>query len=536
MHEILTPAEMARADQLAAQSGVPSFELMIRAGRAVADLVCRRVGYTASILVLAGPGNNGGDGFVAASALKARGYRVSVLDCSGSTQSARGEKVVEARSAPLAGHERDAARARREALKAGVEVDFYDVERLRDYLVGADIIVDALFGAGLNRPITGEIATLIDRVNNAGKAVVAVDLPSGVCGDSGRVLGVGIHAERTVTFFRKKPAHLLAPGAFMCGIVELVDIGVPEAVLESIRPRAHINGPQLWGRHWPTLKRDGHKFGRGHVVVVSGGALSTGACRLAAQAALRAGAGLVSVATPPSAAVVHAAHLTAVMIRSCKEPSDLGRFLDDDSRLNAVVIGPGAGVVPETAERVKAVLSGDRGCVLDADALTAFEGDPERLFELIGDHGASFGDARIVMTPHEGEFARLFPDLSQSDESSKLERGRRAADRSGAVVVLKGADTVIAAPDGRASVNVGAPRWLATAGSGDVLSGIIGGLLAQKISAFEAAMIGVWLHGEAGREAGAGMISEDLAPALRKVIRKIADYGFEAFGDEDACG
>jgi hydroxyethylthiazole kinase-like uncharacterized protein yjeF len=264
---------------------------------------------------------------------------------------------------------------------------------------------------------------------------------------------------------------------------------------------------------------DGHKYARGHAVLVSGDMAATGAARLSARGALRIGAGLVTLASPRDAMAVNAAALTAIMIRPIDTPVEFAEFLAD-KRYNACVIGPGAGVGERTRDFVLTALSAKPAVVLDADALTSFAEAPERLFEAI----KTLDNPQVILTPHEGEFPRLFSDMSNKNPlRSKLERVRVAANRSGAVVLLKGPDTVVASPDGRAAIASNAPPWLATAGSGDVLAGMIGGLLAQRVPAFEAACIGVWMHGEAGNEAGPGLIAEDLPEVLPAVFRRIYD-------------
>ena len=341
--------------------------------------------------------------------------------------------------------------------------------------------------------------------------VVAVDVPSGLDGATGKPLGDCFQADLTVTFFRKKPGHVLAPGRFFCGETVVADIGIPDSVLAEIAPKTRENGP-------PELQKraqDAHKYMSGHAVVVSGDATHTGAARLAAMAALRIGAGLVTLASPANALIVNASHLTAIMLAEADDAPALARLLAD-RRKNAVCIGPAAGVGEKTAEKTIACLESGAAVVLDADALTSFAETPDVLFKLIAKHP----HRGVVMTPHEGEFARLFKDLAD-DQESKIERARKAAARSGAVIVLKGPDTVIASPDGLAAVNTNAPPSLATAGSGDVLAGIITGLLASepKRSVFEMACAGVWIHGEAARRLPrAGLIAEDLPAAIPVVL------------------
>jgi hydroxyethylthiazole kinase-like uncharacterized protein yjeF len=372
-----------------------------------------------------------------------------------------------------------------------------------------------LFGAGLSRPIEGDARKLIEAINAFAGRVIAVDLPSGINGASGAVMGAAIEADLTVTFFRRKPGHLLLPGRRHCGKVQLVQIGIEPSVLDYIRPRTFANQPALWSHCYPVPALDGHKYSRGHAVILSGGLASTGAARLAARGALRAGAGLVTIAAPSDALPVVAADNLAVMVRRCDHANDFATLLDDH-RLNAVVLGPGGGIGESMRAAASAALHGDRAVVLDADALTSFVGRLGDLRRAIGTQTTP----SCVLTPHAGEFARLFRDCPEIvDTAGKLGRAKAAAADLAAVVILKGPDTVVAAPDGRAAVADNAPPWLATAGSGDVLAGMVGGLLAQGMPAFEAAGAAVWLHGEAANAFGPGLISEDIPEALPGVLR-----------------
>jgi hydroxyethylthiazole kinase-like uncharacterized protein yjeF len=489
MLELLTASEMADADRLAIEGGVPGLTLMENAGRAVADEVSRRFPDAGLVAVLGGPGNNGGDGFVAARHLRERGYAVR-LGLAGDVSRLPADAAIMAK------------------LWTG------EIEPLApELLAGADVVVDALFGAGPARPIEGELGRLIATVNASGIPVIAVDVPSGIDGTTGAVRGVAIRATATVTFLRLKPGHLLLPGRTHCGETILADIGIPDRVLEIIKPHTFANEPALWLPHFPWPKPDGHKYGRGHALVVSGPASSTGAARLGARGALRAGAGLVTVASPKDALAINEAQLTAIMVRLAGDATELTSLLSDE-RKNAVMLGPGAGVGEHTRAMALAALRSKAAVVLDADALTSFADDPATLFTAIGARGAP-----VVLNPHDGEFARLFGDRGGM---SKLEAARDAASRSGATIVLKGPDTVVASPDGRATINATTSPWLATAGTGDVLAGMVAGMLAQGMAAFEGASAAVWLHGAAAQAFGPGLIAEDLPETLPKVLRQLA--------------
>ena len=490
MLELLTAEEMGRADRLTIQDGIKGAVLMENAGRAVADEVSRRFPDAETVMVLCGPGNNGGDGFVAARHLRERGYKVRL------------------------GFNGDPTRLPTDAAAMAKLWSEGRVKLSADLLAGSDVVVDALFGAGLARPIEGAFAELIDDVNASGLPVVAIDVPSGIDGTTGEVRGTAIEAVSTVTFFRLKPGHLLLPGRLHCGEVKLAQIGIPDSLLTTIAPKAFANEPLLWLSNFPWPKPAGHKYARGHAVVVSGPAYSTGAARLGARGALRVGAGLVTVASPRDAIKVNAAQLTAIMVREANDARALANLLADE-RKNAVLIGPGILVGERTKELVFAALASNAAVVLDADAITSFSDDAKRLFAAIRSRKAP-----VIMTPHDGEFARLFGDIRAA---SKLERAREAAARSGAVILLKGSDTVVAAPDAIASVNATTSQWLATAGSGDVLGGMVAGLLAQRMTAFQAASAAVWLHGSAAKAFGPGLIAEDIPEMLPGVLRDLAN-------------
>ncbi len=486
--ELLTTGEMGRADRLAEARGKPSLALMENAGRCVAREARAMLGAGRRVSVLCGPGNNGGDGFVAARYLAEGGAEVSValLGAHGALQ---GDAAVMAQRWGGAVS----------PLSPGA-------------FAGADLVVDALFGAGLARPITGPVADVIAALNATRVPVLAVDVPSGLDGSTGQALGPVVEASRTVTFFRRKPGHLLMPGRRLCGPVSVDDIGIPEGVLADIGISTWANAPALWSTHFPWPRLEGHKYTRGHAVVVSGPPAHTGAARLGARGALRMGAGLVTVASPEDAVAINAAQLTAIMLLPFAGAAGLARILGD-RRKNAVLLGPALGVGEGTRQLVGAALASGAATVLDADALTSFADQASGLFTAIGRHTAR----PVILTPHDAEFARLFPT-----GACKLTRARAAARQSGAVIILKGPDTVIAAPDGRAAINENAPPWLATAGAGDVLGGFVAGLLAQRMPAFEAACAAVWMHGAAAGAFGPGLIAEDLTETLPAVLRALA--------------
>jgi hydroxyethylthiazole kinase-like uncharacterized protein yjeF len=511
--ELLDVAQMGEADRLAIAGGVGGLALMEAAGAALAQAALAALGACGGgrVVVLCGPGNNGGDGFVAARLLREAGAEVVaglMYDRSGLKGDAR------AMAEKWSGRTTSAA--------------------LVDYS-GVSLVIDAIFGAGLSRDVDGRARSVIERLNGwraeTGGFVLAADVPSGLDGNTGRVRGVAVEADETMTFFRLKPGHLLLPGRALCGAVRRAEIGIPTAVLDEIRPQTFRNAPGLWSRFVRPPAASDHKYTRGHVLVVSGPMHRTGAARLAARGALRGGAGLVTLASPREALAVNAAQLTAIMLAPCDGAQELAGLLADP-RMNALVVGPGAGVGEALREMVLAALAGapaGRAIVLDADALTAFASAPERLFAAV--RGSA---AEVVLTPHDGEFSRLFKSEGEdshvmSEDFSRLDRARAGARLSGALVLLKGGDSVVAAPDGRAAILSDAPPHLATAGSGDVLAGIIAGVLAARpaqarasgAGAFEAVCAGAWLHGAAGRACGPGLIAEDLPEALPRVFRDL---------------
>jgi ADP-dependent NAD(P)H-hydrate dehydratase / NAD(P)H-hydrate epimerase len=494
--EILTVAEMSEVDRLAVASGIPTFTLMENAGRKVANEIAKRWA-PCKTMVLCGPGNNGGDGYVVARHLQARGYAVEVV-------------TIGDHSALKV----DAAAMAREWTGPKRRFD-------SDKPFHSELVVDAVFGAGLSRGLDADLSQLFEDIEMADVPVVAVDVPSGIHGNRAMFIDGGQpwSAALTVTFFRKKPAHVLYPAREHCGEVVCVDIGISDGMLTALAAVSALPAGTCTENLVPpmvaTLGPATHKYKRGHCVVVCGPASATGAGRLAARGALRVGAGLVTVVGAAEAVPELSVTLTSVMVREIASTATLEALLKD-TRYNAVVVGPGNGVGQTTRDRVGVALSSQASVVLDADALTSFADGPDTLMRQL--------TPRCVLTPHEGEFERVFPGLLKQS-SNRIEAARVAAQRSRAVVVLKGADTVIGDPGGKTVVNTNAPASLATAGSGDVLAGIVGGLLAQGMTPFDAARTGVFLHGLCGRIAGPGLIAEDLADRLPKAVEMAQKRG-----------
>jgi hydroxyethylthiazole kinase-like uncharacterized protein yjeF len=476
-HEIISVAQMRAIDAAASAAGVPTLTLMENAGRAVAEAIMARYALQ-PVALLCGPGNNAGDGWVAARLLHEAGWPVEV------------HSLV-----PREALHGDAALAAARWLG--------EVHLLSGETPDAALYVDALFGAGLARPLDGvakRLALSLPRTR-----VIAIDTPSGLEGDTGRALGdIAFQAALTITFVRKKPAHVFASGRALCGEVVVADIGVPDRVVSAQNISLFENSPALWRFPWPRV--DAHKHARGHVIAASGAHGRTGAARLSARAALRIGAGLSTVLSPSDAMAENAAQLTAIMLREAKTADDYARSAGE---AQCLVIGPAFGLGALYKTYLDAALAAPQRCpcVLDADALTLLAPLERKL------------DPRDVLTPHLGEFKRLFPDLPIVDRIAAV---RTAAARASAIVLLKGPDTLIAHPDGRVVINSTGSPHLATAGSGDVLAGLIAGLIGQGMGAFAAAAAGAWLHGKCGEALGPGLIAEDLPEILPSILKALA--------------
>lgn len=488
-HPIVTGAEMRAAEQAAFAHGQNSFALMQAAGAAVAQAIQRaHPAGNASAMILCGPGNNGGDGFIVADLLARTGWRVCVA-----SMRARADYKGDAGEAAAAWQG---------------DLVTCDPAYLVSLLAASTVLVDALFGIGLDRPLQGETAAVIDLVNRSSADIWAVDVPSGISADTGHVMGAAIRADHTVTFGWPKPGHLLLPGRAHVGTLHVAALGFDTASMpEGVA--AFVNEPSLWLSALPQPGLQDHKYSRGHALVI-GSSDMPGAGRLAALAARRIGAGMLSVAAPVATLPLYMADQPGIIARPAAQAEDYVEILMD-RRISGVLVG--SGLVPDAAAReaVLTSLAAGRPAVVDGGGLTAFADRPEDLFTL--------GRPDVVLTPHEGEFARLFPDLGA--DMGKLDRVRQAARRARSVVLLKGADTVVAAPDGQAAIASEASPYLATAGSGDVLAGLILGLLAQGMPAYRAAAAGIWFHGQAGLSFGPGLVAEDLAGQIPALLRRL---------------
>lgn len=478
---------MALADQKTIAQGTQGSTLMEKAGYHVTNLITEH-NTPKPTLIICGPSNNGGDGWVVARLLHEKKWPVTVFSlASRNTLTGDAEKAAHLWNGPT------------------------HYEWNADLLNGAGLIIDAMFGIGLSRPIEDTAATIIDSINSHQAPIISIDIPSGINADTGEILGTAVHSTLTITFACKKPGHLLLPGKTHSKLIAVVDIGIPLPIIDEVAPPYYENLPKLWSKYIPHKLPHKHKYDYGHTIIIGGHKESTGASCLSAVAALRTGAGLATLLCPPDALTIYACHLTSVMVKPCDftHASNFDDFISD-KRKGTLLIGPGAGVNDTTQKIVLTALKHHKKCVLDADALTIFRNNPETLFNAI--------ESETILTPHDGEFKRLFGHI----KGSKPERALQAAQQSGATIILKGSDTIIASPDGRIAINSNASPYLATAGSGDVLAGIITGLLTQHIPAFEASCMGVWIHSETGNILGQGLISEDLPNQISQILQKLS--------------
>jgi NAD(P)H-hydrate epimerase len=480
-HALLDAASARALDAAAIAAGTPAAELMERAGAATAAAIAARW-KPVPALVLAGPGNNGGDGYVVARCLREYGWPVRVA--------AFGDAAKLSGPAAIA------------TGRWGGPVEAAGP----DCLAGAGLVVDALFGTGLSRALDGQVKATVERLNGLCLPVVAVDIPSGIDSDTGAILGAAVRADMTVTFFRRKPGHLLLPGRDLAGEIVTDELGVDPGIYAAIPVDLFANAPGLWADAFPWPTAQSQKYTRGHALIL-GGTRMTGAARLAAHAAQRIGAGLVTVAADPSVVALYAAWRADLMI-SPLATDDAFAALLDDKRISGVLLGPGAGADARLKQAIGAALEAKTSLVLDADSFTILADRSNGLLDRL--------HSNVLLTPHEGEFARAFyPPVP------RLRSALRAAHETGATILLKGSDTIVAGPDGKAVINSGAPPDLATGGSGDVLAGLAAGLAANRLPPMLSAIIACWVHGRAAALFGPGLIAGDIADQVPAVLREL---------------
>lgn len=488
MFEVLTADEMKKADAAAIAGGISGITLMEQAGAAVASTIIQKT-EPCPVLVLCGPGNNGGDGFIAAARLKKAGWNVRVA-CTVKKSALKGDAALAAKE----------WEGEPESLNSNLGVK------------DAGLIIDAVFGTNFAGALPPEIVTLFDKIRAKKLLVAAVDVPSGMDATTG-VTAVGVlKADMTITFCRKKLAHVLMPSKSFCGRLHVALIGVTDQIVAGLKTSVFENDPGLWLRDFPVPGPESHKYSRGHALIY-GGPQRTGAACLAAFAAQRAGAGVVTITSLPDSAYIYKQYRASLMVDEWCTPEDFKALLRDERR-NTILLGPGAGLNDSFKENVETALLFNKTAVLDADIFSAFKDSPKDLF-------SKLSPDKHILSPHEGEFERLFGVL----EGNKLERARKAAKTANAIVLLKGADTIIAAPDGTAIIHANAPSTLATAGSGDVLAGLMTGLMAQGMSPFSAAAAGAWLHAESARNFGLGLTAEDIINHIPQALNRLFRLG-----------
>ncbi|PHR58034.1 MAG: bifunctional ADP-dependent NAD(P)H-hydrate dehydratase/NAD(P)H-hydrate epimerase [Robiginitomaculum sp.] len=471
-------------DQVAEDAGVCGFQLMENAGNGMGRIIMARFAPKNACIVC-GPGANGGDGYVVAKYLFEQGCAVSLLSLSPPNPNTVAAQM-EAR------------------LPAGVQ------REVKTIPTDCEIIIDCMFGAGLDRPIIARPAVLIEQVNAHPAPVIAADLPSGINGDRAQPGTPSIIAAMTITFEVLKLAHVLEPARSQCGEIVVIDIGFPAGTIDQVEPIAVQNHPSLWPQIPVIPDMLSHKHNRGRLLVDCGGPLQSGAARLAARAGLRIGAGWVTLCGTEDAMQVCANHETSIVLSVRQQGEPIAEVMRSQTP-DCVLLGPAGGVGEAMKRQVLDLLQTGTATVLDADALTSFAEHPQDLLEAC--------HAKTVLLPHEGEFRRLFADLT-TKTGNKISRVKAAAQRAGCTVLLKGADSVMADADGRVVVNTHTSSWLATLGTGDVLAGMVAGLMAQGQGGFDALCAAVWLHGELGRQLGAGLIAEDLPGAIPAMLQQ----------------
>ncbi len=501
--ELYNLSEMQSADKLAIKSGISGIFLMEQAGSRVASHVERLCNGPCRVCILAGPGNNGGDAFVIARLLRQRAYKIDMhLLCT-----KRGQ---------IEDDKTDAQFMKKKWEKnGGITHQLITKTDFKSKISSYDLIIDGLFGAGLSRDIQEPLAAIIEEINHSKTPVLAIDVPSGLNGDSGQIMGTAIKATYTSSFYRPKQGHYLYPGREICGELYIDNIGIPERVNEELSVNQHINTPEQWSSIGRSKQQNSHKYNHGSVMVVSGAKTMRGAAVLSSNAAMRAGAGLVTIAEAKDDLEVHPRSFAAIMQIEVPKTDSQEEWakVQKQKKVSATLIGPGCLPNEETKNRVLSLIECSERIILDAGAITAFAGVKKKLANALNKRSEK--EPISVLTPHEGEFKKLFPEV---DMANKVDAAREAAKQLNAIIVLKGPDTVIAAPQGKVLVNINAPSSLATAGSGDVLAGIIVSLASnQELPLYEAAAAAVYIHSECANRIGTELIADDLIDHIAAV-------------------
>lgn len=508
--ELFSLNEMQRADALAIQSGISGLSLMEQAGNRVACKIEQICEGPSRLCILAGPGNNGGDAFVVARLLSRRAYKIDTfMFCLKDMQKSCKES--------------DAKKMQEKWVKEGGKLhSIEDLNALKESIDGSALIIDGIFGAGLSRNIEGPLIEIIERFNQANTPVLAIDVPTGMNGNTGQIMGAAIKADYTVSFHAPKQGHKLYPGKDICGKLYIENIGISERVTQNIAPKQYENTPELWKACLKPRSAQSHKYNYGAVLVVAGDHTMRGASVLSSNAAIKAGAGLVTLAlNKEEEGTVHPQSFAAIMHNVIPETSDEKAWVElfAEKKITGALIGPGTSPSEETRQKCLALLKQNSRVLLDAGALTAFKGHRDALIEAIKARKET--EPKVILTPHEGEFKKLFPAFDLSD---KVNAAREAARETQAIILIKGADTVIASPDGRVIINTNAPPTLATAGTGDVLAGIITALASNKDNpTFEAAAAGVYIHAECANQISSELVADDLIGQIPMAKKKVSE-------------
>ena len=467
------------------QNNIKSYDLMKKAGSAFAKIIIGNFPKS-KVLFICGKGGNGGDGLISACILKKKGWPVSfVLTDIPKNLSKDTSKALD-------------------KLKLSPQ-NFSDLK-----IKSFDLIVDAIFGIGISRKITGIEKSIISKINSSKVPIIAIDIPSGVNSDTGEIMGVATNCSFTVTFSRAKIGNILLPGYKNNGHLKIVNIGIPNSYFSKYKPEILTNIDKIWKNKIIFPKIDAHKYLRGYTLIIGGPKSMTGASRLAALAAQRAGSGIVVVAVSKNSENIYFSSLTSQIIKSYRNLKEFRSILDDP-RINSIVIGPGLGQGKKTISKMKIIFERKRRAVIDADAISSFQNNIDLLKKITS-------GSDIVYTPHEGELLKLFPNI----KGNAIEKSIYAANNLNSTFVLKGPNTLVSnKKTDKIIVNIPGARWLATAGSGDILAGIIGALMATGVESFTSAGLGVYIHSESGKVGGPGMIAEDLINIMPSILKKL---------------